>query len=98
MKFVGDYLKTEEPELWDWHSSNRARAEHADHVRLDLLKSTYRIERETQPELYDTAETLARRFGVAAPLTIYQVQSAGVHLEYGGTNLLVHRLDKEYKF
>jgi hypothetical protein len=72
-----DYLKTQEPELWNWFSSNRARAEHADQVRLDLLKTTYRIERETQPGLYATAEALAEQFGVAAPLTIYQAQSAG---------------------
>lgn len=72
-----DYLKTEESDLWNWFSSNRVRAENADQVRLDLLKSTYRLERSTQPDLYAAAETLAGRFSVAAPITFYQAQSAG---------------------
>ena len=60
-----EYLKSEERELWNWFSSNRVRTEHAQNVRLELLKSTYRIECETQPELY-SRHGLAARFGVAS--------------------------------
>src|SRR5437879_5036521 len=71
------YLKSEEPDLWSWFSSNRVRGEHSDKVRLDLLKSTYRIERETQPALYHAADSLISQFDVGAPITFYQSQSAG---------------------
>jgi hypothetical protein len=72
-----DHLKSEEAQLWNWFSSHRFRAQHADKVRLELLKSTYRIERETQPELYAATETLAARFQISAPITIYQAHSGG---------------------
>lgn len=72
-----DYFKTEEPDLWKWFASNRVREEHADSVRLDLLKSTYRIEHDTLPALYACADSLADRLGVGAPVTFYQAQSVG---------------------
>jgi Zn-dependent protease with chaperone function len=90
-----EYLKTEEADLWKWFSSNRVRQEHAENVRLHLLKSTYRIESETQPTLYSRARDLAERFGIDAPLTIYQAHSAGemnAALAYdpGEVHLILH--------
>ena len=72
-----EYLRTEETDLWQWFSSNRVRGEHAENARLDLLKSTYRIERETQSTLYSRAQDLAARLGLDVPVTIYQAHSAG---------------------
>ena len=43
---IADYLRAEEPGVWEWFSSNRFREKHAEQVRLDLLKATYRLERE----------------------------------------------------
>ena len=56
-----DYLKTEEPEVWEWFASSRSRSEQAEAVRFELLKSTYRIERETQPAMYEAAEAVSQR-------------------------------------
>jgi hypothetical protein len=72
-----DYLKTEEAELWNWFSSNRVRDEHAEAVRLDLLKTTYRIERDSQPQLYAIADDVLAELGLQAPVTIYQAQGSG---------------------
>lgn len=72
-----DYFKSEEPELWNWFRSHQPRREHSDSVRLDLLKSTYRIDRESHPTLYGEVDRLANRFGIDAPVTFYQAQSAG---------------------
>lgn len=69
------YLQAEEPEVWQWYASHATRAEHAETVRFELLKSTYRVDRPTQPALYDAAEAVARRLGLEAPITIYQAQS-----------------------
>ena len=40
-----------------------------------MLKSTYRVERQAQPEIYAQAEDVARRLGLDVPLTIYQAQN-----------------------
>ena len=71
-----DFLKTEEPELWHWFSSNQVRAEHAEAVRLDLLKSTYRLEPGTHPQLYDAAAEVLTKLALQAPVTLYQAQSS----------------------
>jgi hypothetical protein len=66
------YLKREEPELWKWFSSNKVRQEHGDAVRLDLLKSSYRIEEAGQPQLYAQAKEVMARLALDVPLTFYQ--------------------------
>ena len=70
-----DYLREEEPDVWHWYSSNKVRYEQAEAVRFELLKSTYRVEREAQPETYAAAEDVARKLGLDVPLTIYQAQN-----------------------
>jgi hypothetical protein len=70
------YLRTQEREVWDWIASQKVQAEVAESVRLELLKSTYRIGRETSPELYQAAEAAAARLGHDAPITLYQAEHA----------------------
>ncbi len=70
-----DYLREEEPDVWHWYSSNKVRYEQAEAVRFELLKATYRVEREAQPETYAAAEDVARKLGLDIPLTIYQAQN-----------------------
>jgi Zn-dependent protease with chaperone function len=70
-----DYLKEEEADVWHWYTSNKVRDEQAEAVRFELLKSTYRVEREAQPETYAAAEDVARKLGLDAPITIYQAQN-----------------------
>ncbi|MGO9110942.1 MAG: M48 family metalloprotease [Thermoguttaceae bacterium] len=69
------YLKGEESDIWHWYASNKVRDEQAESVRFELLKSTYRLEREAQPEIYEKAEDVARRLGLDVPVTIYQAQN-----------------------
>lgn len=69
---IRDYLKEEEPEVWKWYASNQARDEHADSIRFELLKSTYRVDQESQPELYAAASAAAECLRLDAPITIYQ--------------------------
>lgn len=71
-----DYLQSQEVELWNLFSSNRVRKEHADAVRLELLKTTYRIERETEPRLHGLAHEASLRLGLDGPITFYQAQSS----------------------
>ena len=72
---IRDYLKAEEPQVWNWYASHRVRNDQADAVRFELLKSTYRVERETQSELYAAAEQVADKLSLPVPITIYQAQN-----------------------
>jgi hypothetical protein len=72
---ISEYLRTEEAPIWGWFASNRVQREQADAVRFDLLKSTYRVDRETQPRLYAIAEHAAEKLSLQLPITIYQAHN-----------------------
>lgn len=72
---IRDYLKNEESQIWEWYASNRVRAEQNEAIRFDLLKSTYRIDRDAQPALYDMADEVAKSLGMEVPVTLYQAQN-----------------------
>ncbi len=71
---VKEYLKREEPELWKWFSSAQAKAEYTESLRLALLKSTYRLDGESHPDLVQAAEEVKGKLGLTIPLTLYQSQ------------------------
>ncbi|MBI3273253.1 MAG: hypothetical protein HYZ53_29955 [Planctomycetes bacterium] len=64
---VVDYLRAEEPGLWSWYASQRARVELADEIRLEILKTAYRLEPAAHPEVYAIAGEALRRLGLARP-------------------------------
>ena len=70
-----DYLQAEEADVWHWYASNKVRDKQAEAVRFELLKSTYRVERDAQPETYAAAEDVARKLALDVPVTIYQAQN-----------------------
>jgi len=70
------YLRDNERPLWNWFASHKRRGEYAEAVRMDLLKSTYRLDRGNHRDLYEKARAAASRLGIAAPVTLYQAQQA----------------------
>ena len=70
------YLREQEGALWSWFSSNRFRDEHAKLVRLELLKTTVRLDRETHGTLYAAAGDAAQALVIDAPITLYQAPGA----------------------
>ena len=72
-----EYLKSQEGALWEWFTSAGVRHEHFQAVKLQLLRSTYRIQRDDRPALYELAESAAQSLGQDLPLTLYQAQHAG---------------------
>lgn len=77
LREIVSYLQSEQRELWDWYSSNRVKEEYADTVRLDLLKSAYRVDPDTSPRLHEVAHEASQRLGLNAPITFYQSQRTG---------------------
>ncbi len=72
-----DHLRRGHPRLWQWCASDGAQKQHAEAVRLELLKTTYRLERDHHAALYAAADDAARALGLDAPVTIYQSQQRG---------------------
>lgn len=72
---VRDYLKQQEREVWDWYASNRVRSEHAETTRFDLLKKTYRADRDAPGDLYRIADDVARDLSLDVAVTIYHAQN-----------------------
>ena len=69
------HLQRQEPDLWKWFSADRLRQQQNEAARLDLLKTTYRIEPDANPPLYAAAALVSAVLGLAAPITCYQSQS-----------------------
>ena len=73
-----DFLKREEAEVWRWYASNKVRDQQAEATRFELLKSTYRVERESQPGLYASGRRGGPELGLDIPITLYQAQNPQV--------------------
>ncbi|HWQ92414.1 MAG TPA: M48 family metalloprotease [Clostridia bacterium] len=71
-----DYLKRHERELWNWFASARAQADFTENLRMDLLKSTYRLDAESHRELYEGVKEAKERLQLDIPVTIYQAQNS----------------------
>ncbi len=71
-----DYLKQHERELWHWFASAQAKADYTGHLRLELLKSTYRLDAGNHPELYRATEEVKTRLALDIPVTVYQAQQS----------------------
>ena len=71
-----DYLKSEERELWNWFASAKAKADYTENLRMELLKSTYRLDAEGHPELYNSVEQSRQSLGLTIPVTLYQAQNS----------------------
>jgi hypothetical protein len=70
-----DYLKSNEPDLWRWFASAAAQSNYTESLRLDLLKSTYRLDSESHPELYQNVLEVKARLELDIPVTLYQAQN-----------------------
>jgi Zn-dependent protease with chaperone function len=89
------HLKAHEAELWEWFSTDKLRAEQRDAVRLELLRSTYRLDPGMHAPLHAAASEVAARLGLATPITLYQAQGSGglnASLAYvpGEVHLVLH--------
>ncbi|MCI0535769.1 MAG: M48 family metalloprotease, partial [Verrucomicrobiales bacterium] len=71
-----DYLKSHEPELWNWFASAQAQANYTDNLRMELLKHTYRLDADTHPELYQNVAEAKTRLQLDIPVTLYQAQQS----------------------
>jgi hypothetical protein len=83
------YLKACEPELWQWAASADVRAEYAQTLRTDLLKSNYRLDVAGHPELIQRCAAVAETLGITVPITLYQANGQA------GMNAVLYHLPGE---
>src|ERR1700733_1316905 len=69
---IVNHLKQVDPHVWNWFSKAAHDPSALAEVRFDLLKSTYRVDRDSQPTFYEVANRVSRSLGIDAPITIYQ--------------------------
>jgi len=67
-------LQKNEPGLWSWFAGDDHGKKYADNVKLELLRSTYRLPRASHERLYAIAGEAALALAVEVPLTLYQSQ------------------------
>lgn len=70
------HLKAEHPSLWRWFASDKARINDADQTRLELLKSTVRLDEQTHPRIYTAAKRASQALDLAdLKITCYQASN-----------------------
>src|SRR3954453_23292493 len=72
-----EYLRAEEAGLWKWFADPARSRDEGEAVRLDLLKSTYRLEPADHASVYALADELRAALGVTAAITLYQGPAPG---------------------
>lgn len=71
---LADYLSNSESETWDWFASARAMAEHADDLRLEILRHSYRLEPAVYPDLFQALDRARVALAPDLSVTLYQSQ------------------------
>ena len=69
-----DFLQSKHRELWDWFASTESQADYAEAVQLELLKTTYRMERPNHEALYALVDDALDSLHLDVPVTLYQAQ------------------------
>lgn len=57
---------------WDWFSGEKLKEKQIQEFKTNLLKNTYRMDREAYPELYETADEICEKLSIDAKVFIYQ--------------------------
>jgi Zn-dependent protease with chaperone function len=69
---VVEHLQRQSPSAWRHFASDGFRAAQDDGLRLELLKTTYVLERASYPEIYALADDVAAQLGLGVPVALYQ--------------------------
>jgi hypothetical protein len=70
-----DYVQERERSLWEWFATSRG-GTGSDETRLELLKTTYRLDPGAHAELHAAAAQAKAGLGLDVPVTLYQSQEA----------------------
>ncbi len=61
---------------WDWFSSVKVKEEQLREFKSNLLKNTYRLDKESNSELYEKVQIAKDKLGLNIEVTLYQAQNS----------------------
>ncbi|MEM6668444.1 MAG: M48 family metalloprotease [Pseudomonadota bacterium] len=67
-------LERREAGLWKWFASEEVSEDAANALHLELLKTTYRLDRKTHEGLYADADRIAKAMALEGRVTLYQAE------------------------
>lgn len=73
---VVETLTEQEPGLFRWYSSAEFETDRADLLKLEILRSSYRLSPQSHERPYRLAREAAERLGMEWPITLYQLHHA----------------------
>ncbi len=90
-----DYLQHHRSKLYNWFAETRRRADAYEASKLNLLKTAYRLDRDSAAVLYLQCDAIATRMGLSVPVTLYQAQqssgmNAGMTWLPGEAHIVLH--------
>lgn len=68
-----DYFKNQS-KTWDWFANEKIISQQNEAYKTDILKNSYRINKEDEPKIYELLEKAKHKLGVILPITVYQSQ------------------------
>jgi hypothetical protein len=72
-----DHLK-KQTKTWKWFAEQQSDKASNEKFKDELLKNTYRLDRESEPNIYAILDAVQQKLGVATPITLYQNQNVYV--------------------
>ncbi|MGB7348011.1 MAG: M48 family metalloprotease [Pirellulaceae bacterium] len=72
---ISDLLRELMPDAWLWAGSDDLADEDAEAIRLELLRSSIRLDGRSHSQVYDLADAAAGKLGLDGAITIYQQQN-----------------------
>ncbi len=69
-----DHLKSR-TKTWKWFAATEIKEKQVAEFKSDLLKNTYRMDKESAPELYDMADVACKKLAISPEITFYQLMN-----------------------
>lgn len=76
---LAEYLKQEEPQVWDWATSATVRLQQSEEMREAMLRQTYRLEAASHPAVFEACAKAMERLEIEAPATLYQAADGAMN-------------------
>ena len=68
-----DYLQKNE-KIWKWFSDDKAKKEHFENFKKEILKDSYRMDAQTHPEVFEMLDEIKEKLNLPIKITLYQEQ------------------------
>ncbi|NND98169.1 MAG: M48 family metalloprotease [Pirellulaceae bacterium] len=72
---IAEHLQKTMPDAWQWAASEDFAHQDIEAIRLDLLRTTIRLDRESNRRVYDLADQVVDKLHLNVPVTLYQLQN-----------------------